>query len=246
LSRVSKCSVSTAVGVLIATVILSAIPISAIPILAFAQGGDSEMTVNNSGKEGEGEGAEAAVDSISHITEGIGIFAIGFSLGLLILPLINRKSTITTIPNLMARKNIFISIAALTIAVGIIHILLVEEHMKESYMWGIGFLVMGISQLIYGAVFIIFANNLGRLLKRAVVLSLYSIGIIGNIMLVAIFVYVRLFIPPFSPEAIPVNEIEVNGILTVIIEIFTVGLLVYLVKRERVEARPIINKQHMR
>jgi hypothetical protein len=210
-------------------------------MLAFAQGGDREMAMNNSGEEGGG--AEAA-DFISYIAEDVGIFVIGFSLGLLILPLINRRST-TTIPNLMARKNIFISIAALTIAAGIIHILLVEEHIKESYMWGIGFLVMGISRLIYGGVFIIFADNLRRLLKRAVVLSLYSIGIIGNTLLVALFVYVRLFVPPFSPEAIPVNEIEVNGILTVIIEIFIVGLLVYLVKRERVEERPIINKQRM-
>jgi MFS family permease len=226
-----------AFGVLIATVILSAIP-----MLAFAQGGgDREMAMNNSGEEGGG--AEAA-DSISHITEDVGIFAIGVSLGLLILPLINRRSTTTTIPNLMARKNIFISIAALTMAAGIIHILLVKEHMEESYMWGIGFLVMGITQLIYGGVLIIFADNLRRrLLKRAAVLSLYSIGIIGNTLLVAIFVYVRLFIPPFSPEAIPVNEIEVNGILTVVMEIFIVGLLVYLVKRERVEERPIINKQ---
>ena len=226
-----------AVGVLIATVILSAIP-----MLAFAQGGgDREMAMNNSGEEGGG--AEAA-DSISHITEDVGIFAIGVSLGLLILPLINRRSTTTTIPNLMARKNIFISIAALTMAAGIIHILLVKEHMEESYMWGIGFLVMGITQLIYGGVLIIFADNLRRrLLKRAAVLSLYSIGIIGNTLLVAIFVYVRLFVPPFSPEAIPVNEIEVNGILTVVMEIFIVGLLVYLVKRERVEERPIINKQ---
>jgi MFS family permease len=228
--------VPTAVGVLIATIILSAIP-----MLAFAQGGDREMVMNNSGEEGGG--AEAA-DSISHITEDIGIFAIGVSLGLLILPLINRRSTTTTIPNLIARKNIFISIAALTMASGIIHILLVKEHMEESYMWGIGFLVMGITQLIYGGVLIIFADNLRRrLLKRAAVLSLYSIGIIGNTLLVAIFVYVRLFIPPFSPEAIPVNEIEVNGILTVVMEIFIVGLLVYLVKRERVEERPIINKQ---
>jgi MFS family permease len=228
--------VPTAVGVLIATIILSAIP-----MLAFAQGGDREMVMNNSGEEGGG--AEAA-DSISHITEDIGIFAIGVSLGLLILPLINRRSTTTTIPNLIARKNIFISIAVLTMASGIIHILLVKEHMEESYMWGIGFLVMGITQLIYGGVLIIFADNLRRrLLKRAAVLSLYSIGIIGNTLLVALFVYVRLFVPPFSPEAIPVNEIEVNGILTVVMEIFIVGLLVYLVKRERVEERPIINKQ---
>jgi hypothetical protein len=133
--------VPTAVGVLIAIVILSAIP-----MLAFAQGGgDREMAMSNSG---EAEGGAEAADFISHITEDVGIFAIGVSLGLLILPLINRRT------NLMARKNIFISIAALTMAAGIIHILLVKEHMEESYMWGIGFLVMGISQLIYGGVLI--------------------------------------------------------------------------------------------
>lgn len=235
MSRVNKCKVPTAVGVLIATVILSAIP-----ILAFAQG-DREMAMNNSGEEG---GGRQAAESISHVTEDVGIFAIGISLGLLILPLIDRR-WYNHDSNLMARKNIFISIAALTMAAGVIHILLVKEHMEESYMWGIGFLVMGISQLIYGGVFIMFADNLRRLLKRAVVLSLYSIGIIGNTLLVAIFVYVRLFVPPFSHEVIPVNEIEVNGILTVVIEIFIVGLLVYLVKRERVEERPIINKQRM-
>ena len=63
--RVSKYTVSTAVGVLIATVILSAIP-----MLAFAQGGDREMAMNNSGEEGGG--AEAA-DFISHIAEDVGI-----------------------------------------------------------------------------------------------------------------------------------------------------------------------------
>src|SRR5918995_4540135 len=145
-----------AVGVLIATVILSAIP-----MLAFAQGGgDREMAMNNKSEEG---GAEAA-DSISHITEDIGIFAIGFSLGLLILPLINRRNTDTNMkPNLMMRKNIFVSVAVLTIAAGVIHILLVKEHMEESYVWGIGFVAMGISQLMYGGVFIVFANNLRRL-----------------------------------------------------------------------------------
>src|SRR5215207_8578511 len=229
--------VPTAIGVLIAIVILSAIP-----MLAFAQGGgDREMAMNNSGEEGGG--AEAA-DSISHITEDVGIFAIGVSLGLLIPPLINRRSTTTTIPNLMARKNIFISIAALTMAAGIIHILLIKEHMEESYMWGIGFLVMGILQLIYAGVFIVFINNLERLEKRrAVVVLFYSIGIIGNILLVAIFIYARIFVPPFSPEGVPVNELEVNGILAVIIEIFITGLLVYLLQAEKEEKKPIISKQ---
>jgi hypothetical protein len=227
--------IRTAVGVLTAAAILSTIP-----MFVFAQAGVARGMGMSKGEQG---GAEAS-DSISHITEDVGIFAIGFSLALLILPFINRRNTDTNSkPNLMTRKNIFISIAALTMAAGVIHILLVKEHMEESYMWGIGFVVMGILQLMYGGVFIVFANNLRRLFKGSVVRSFYSIGIIGNILLVAIFIYVRLFVPPFSPEAIPVNEIQANGVLTVVMEIFIAGLLVYLVERQRVEEKPMINMQ---
>jgi hypothetical protein len=218
------------VGVLITGAILSAIP-----MLAFAQAGRG-MVMNTTDEE--------ATDLISHSTEDVGIFAIGVSLGLLILPLINRRRN--TNPNLMAEKNIYISITVLTMAAGIIHILLIKEHMEESYMWGIGFIAMGISQLIYGGVFILFANNLRRLFKGSVAMSLYSVGIIGNILLAAIFIYVRLFVPPFSPEAIPVNEIEFNGIFTVAMEIFIIGLLVYLAKRERVKEKLMINMQGAR
>ncbi|MDQ3840906.1 MAG: hypothetical protein M3297_16760 [Thermoproteota archaeon] len=221
--------IRTAVGIVIVAVILSSIP-----LIAFAQAGaHSEIGMNKS----DG-GKVEAVNPISRITEDIGIFAIGVSLGLLILPLINKRNS-----NIMTSKNIFISIAALTITAGIIHILLVKEHMEESYVWGLGFILMGVSQLMYGVAFVVFANSLETLFKRSVVRSFYSIGIIGNLLLVAIFIYVRLFVPPFSPEAIPVNEIEVNGILTVVIEVFIVGLLVYLVKREKVEEKTIINMQ---
>jgi hypothetical protein len=221
------------VGVLLTAAILSA------PVLAFVQAGaDKGMVVNITDEE---RGAEAGL--ISHITEDVGIFAIGLSLGLLILPFINRRRITKTKPNLMAERYIFISITALIMAAGIIHILSVNEHIEESYMWGMGFIIMGMSQITYGGVFVVFANNLRKVFKRSIVRSFYSIGIVGNLSLVAIFIYVRLFIPPFSPEAIPVNEIEANGILTVVMEIFIVGLLVYLVKRERVDEKPTINMQ---
>lgn len=217
-------------------VLLTAAILSIFPVLAFVQArADKGMVVNTTDEE---KGAEAGL--ISYITEDVGILAIGVSLSLLILPFINRRKNTNTNPNLMTEKYIFISIAALTMAAGIIHILLVKEHMEESYMWGIGFIVMGISQLMYGGVFVVFANNLRKVFKRSVVRSFYSIGIVGNVSLVATFIYVRLFVPPFSPEAIPVNEIEANGILTVVMEIFIVGLLVYLVKRERVNQKPMI------
>ena len=49
--------------------------------------------------------------------------------------------------------------AGLSISVGIIHLLLVKEHMRESYIWGIGFLSMGIPQILYGMIIMMFAKN---------------------------------------------------------------------------------------
>jgi hypothetical protein len=226
------------VGALAATGIFS---IDSISVLAQEQ--EDEMMKMDGGEEGE----EGGRDPISYVTEYIGIFAIGTSFGLLIAPSI-IGGNIESIPELRIRNKVFvfISVIALTIAVGIIHILLIKEHMEESYIWGIGFLVMGILQLIYGGVFIMLIKTQARLKKkrrRMVLVSFYSLGIIGNIVLVAIFIYARLFVPPFSPEGVPVNELEINGILTVIIELLITGLLVYLLQEERGEKRSVIKKE---
>jgi hypothetical protein len=58
---------------------------------------------------------------------------------------------------------------------------------------------------------------------------LYFFGIAGNALLVGIFVMARLFTPPFSPEAAPINELEPNGIITIIIEVLLTVLLAYLI-----------------
>jgi len=237
MNTISLLILFVAVGVSVAAIIV----VSAIPMLTLAQEEQEDKAMGINGEEE----AAAVSNPISDATEYIGIFVIGVSLGLLTAQSIAGRNT-KTILGLMIHKKvfIFISIAALTMAAGIIHILLIKEHMEESYMWGIGFLVMGILQLIYAGVFIVFINNLERLEKRrAVVVLFYSIGIIGNILLVAIFIYARIFVPPFSPEGVPVNELEVNGILAVIIEIFITGLLVYLLQAEKEEKKPIISKQ---
>ncbi|MGH9978546.1 MAG: hypothetical protein ACRD8Z_22350, partial [Nitrososphaeraceae archaeon] len=103
----------------------------------------------------------------------------------------------------------------------------IDEHMKESYMWGVGFLVMGISQIAYGII-MIFANRLSIGTKRI----LYEIGIAGNILFVIIFVYARLFVPPFSPEGAPISEIEPNGLITLVIQMLIVTLLIYLTRKK--------------
>ncbi|MDQ6724548.1 MAG: hypothetical protein M3Z01_09875 [Thermoproteota archaeon] len=156
---------------------------------------------------------------ISSLTEWIGIFAIGMTTGLLALK-INNPNNVTT---LVRMRRIIISIAILSLATGTIHILLVQEHGKESFWWGIFFLISGIAQMIFG-ILIVFvktipANNV-----------LYYTGIIGNVLLFGVFILVRLFTPPFSSEGTPINELEPNGIITLIDEMVIAILLLYIIK----------------
>ena len=88
------------------------------------------------------------------------------------------------------------------------------------------FLISGIAQLIFGIIIIIIGKELSPINKSI----LYYIGIIGNILLVGIFVLARLFTPPFSTEAAPINELEPNGIITIITEVLLIVLLAYLIK----------------
>ena len=157
---------------------------------------------------------------ISPLTEWIGIFALGITVGLVsslgYKPVYSKSRSISIIN---------LSIAILSISAGIIHLLLIQEHMKEAFMWGVFFLITGIAQLIFGIIIIIIGGELSPIKS-----ILYYFGIIGNALLVGIFVLVRLITPPFSSEAAPVNELEPNGIITIIIEILLVVLLAYLIK----------------
>ena len=158
---------------------------------------------------------------ISPLTEWVGVFALGITVGIL-SPIrykpVYSKSRSISITNL--------SIAILSISAGIIHLLLIQEHMKESFMWGIFFLITGIAQLIFGIIIIIIGGKVSPINKSI----LYYFGIIGNALLAGIFVLARLITPPFSSEAAPINELEPNGIITIITELLLVVLLACLIK----------------
>src|SRR5215208_8520573 len=98
---------------------------------------------------------------ISPLTEWVGIFALGITVGIL-SPIrykpVYSKSRSISITNL--------SIAILSISAGIIHLLLIQEHMKESFMWGIFFLITGIAQLIFGIIIIIIGDELSQLIGQ--------------------------------------------------------------------------------
>ena len=182
----------------------------------FAQSEEEKNTNNTNMDSMKGDN-----NIISPLTEWVGVFALGATVGLvssLGYKPVYSKSRSISITNL--------SIAILSISAGIIHLLLIQEHMKEAFMWGVFFLITGIAQLIFGIIIIIMGGKLSPINKSI----LYYFGIVGNTLLVGIFVLVRLITPPFTSEGAPINELEPNGIITIIIEILLVVLLAYLLK----------------
>ena len=181
---------------------------------AFAQSEASNIDMNSMNQDNNNN------DIISPLTEWVGIFALGITVGL--VSSLKYKSNYSNLRNIGI---ITISVTILSISAGIIHLLLIQEHMKESFMWGIFFISTGISQIIFGIIIGII-DKLSPIKKS----MLYYFGIIGNTLLVGIFVFVRLFPPPFSSEASPINELEPNGIIIIITEILTIVLLAYIVR----------------
>ncbi len=118
-------------------------------------------------------------------------------------------------------------ISILSLGAGIIHLLLVQEHMEEVFEWGILFLISGILQVVFCLLYIS-SKNMNKILSY--------IGIIGNTVLTLIFVYVRISPNvPFSTENGPIVEIEPNGILVVVIQVLLIIFLSYRVFKKDVK-----------
>ena len=185
-------------------------------------GNNADVFAQSEGENNTDMSINKQDNTISRLTEWAGIFALGITVGLVsILRYKSNNSKSTSI------RIIIISIAILSMSAGIIHLLLIQEHMEESFVWGIFFLISGIAQIIYSIFIIIVSEKLSPLNNKW---PLYYFGIAGNALLVGIFVMARLFTPPFSSEAAPINELAPNGIVTIITEIFLIVLLAYLIK----------------
>ena len=106
--------------------------------LAFAQEANKESgMMNNMSIDSSGNS-----QIITPITEWIGIGALTITTGVLLLfgnnIIPTKNGNNRNSHRIMETKvSIFTLIGILSISVGIIHILLVNEHMTESYVWGL-------------------------------------------------------------------------------------------------------------
>jgi len=83
-------------------------------------------------------------NDIPPITNWIGVFSLGMMSALLAFKTTDSNDVKTQ------RQRIIISIAIISIAVGLIHLLLIHEHIQVSIWWGLFFLISGSAQVIYG------------------------------------------------------------------------------------------------
>jgi hypothetical protein len=191
--------------------------------LASSEAASENMVENHDDSMNMTEG-NPVEEAISPITEWLGIFSLGMIGGLFAFN-IRPDKRIDNQDNKTRSRNLIIAISILSVSVGIIHVLLVPEHSQESWIWGMIFLASGLAQIGFGiAILLVKKYTLRNIL--------YYIGIIGNSMLVITFLLVRLVTPPFSPEGTPINELEPNGVITLIIEIILVILMAYQLKQK--------------
>lgn len=197
------------------------------PIVVFAQ---EEET----GEDGVGEEQEMADEGISlmTITEWVGMGALGMVGGMAIITSLRKNiknsagaSGDDSFKNRIRRIGISVAVAILSLSAGIIHLLLVQEHLEESYAWGVFFIFMGVFQIVYGSAILLIAGRAGTIL--------FYTGVAGNMAFIGVFIYARLLTPPFAPEAGPIQELELNGVMTLILQALIVALLAYSLKSNR-------------
>jgi len=97
--------------------------------------------------------------------------------------------------------------------------------MEESYAWGIFFMFMGVSQIVYGLIILLIVHK-----ETAI---LHYTGIVGNIVFIGAFIYVRLYTPPFSPEEGPIQELQPAGVMILLIQALIVALLAFSLKSNK-------------
>ncbi len=122
----------------------------------------------------------------------------------------------------MEQKPVWIRAAVMlaTIA-GLIHLMVVPEHMEEWAGYGVFFLVVGVGQLLYAAL----------LLRPGLDTTWLVAGIIGHLLIVVLYLVTRTIgIPFLGPQA---GEVEAFGpidLLSKLVELALIACLAAVVR----------------
>ena len=116
--------------------------------------------------------------------------------------------------------------AALSIIAGYIHLVVMPEHFKEWWGYGIFFLIVAIAQMLYGGALLIRPRH-----------SLLVAGIIGNLALIALWAWTRTIgIPLIGPGAGEREAVASIDLVSKAVELALVLSLVALMRGQHASA----------
>ncbi|MEK6918411.1 MAG: hypothetical protein AABW73_00040 [Nanoarchaeota archaeon] len=113
--------------------------------------------------------------------------------------------------------------ATLSIATGLIHATYIRAHFAEWYLYGWFFITAAMLQIIYGIILIIGARGKKRI-KRKTIMTYYWTAIIGNILIITLYIITRTIGIPLGPQA---GVAEGVGVIDIISKILEVGIIIY-------------------
>lgn len=120
----------------------------------------------------------------------------------------------------------------LSVAAGILHTLLIEEHLAEWWGYAVFFMLAAMAQGVYGFAFIGTQVMEGKPLsahwRLPVRRAWYLAGILGNALLVVLYVVSRTIGIPAGPGAGEVEPVTAFGVFVKLLEVALVVLLVRL------------------
>ena len=175
------------------------------------------------------------------VTAGIAGLIIVFGLVLVFTYRSRKKLTSTIAPSLTKNEIIKYSILLLAVAAGIVHIAVFSEHASLRIEYSIFLLVAGASQVAYSMLYVLITitgeSMAGQTrqyakayYKKSVIVNLF--GLVGSSVLLGLYTYSVIFIPPLSPNNGP-EDVDFGGILDKSLEVGLVIGIIYLMKAEK-------------
>jgi hypothetical protein len=133
------------------------------------------------------------------------------------------------------------SILLLAVAAGIVHLAVFSEHASLRIEYSIFLLAAGASQVAYSMLYVLLTitsesiSGRGReyakaYYRKSVVVNLF--GLVGTSVLLGLYTYSVIFIPPLSPNNGP-EDVDIGGILDKSLEVGLVIGIVYLMNAEK-------------
>lgn len=108
--------------------------------------------------------------------------------------------------------------AVLSAVAGLLHLLVMPEHLAEWFGYGLFFLVVALAQLAYTVL----------LLRWPPSPTLFLAGIVGNTLIIAFYVITRTIGIPLGPAAGEVEEIGFVDACSKLVELALVGCLFFI------------------